>query len=185
MHRSTKWIRDGLVFVILAIVLVGVLGYPQFLSYQSHRFLHILGAVLLLGNVIVTAMWMVLAGRTKNAAVAKFSSEAVSWADVFFTVPGIFLLITNGDILAQSWGGVFKTGWIAVSLVLFALAGILWTGLLLRYQAMLIKLSRVAAGEQPSPDFMRIVHGWYVVGAIATVLPLASLALMVFKPRMW
>ena len=185
MHESTKWIRGEIIVVAIIIALLGMYRHPMLLSHQWHRLLHIFGAVLLLGNIIVTAAWMFLAERTRNASSLRFASEAVNWADVFFTVPGVFLLITNGDILAELWGGVFKTGWIAVSLALFVVSGVLWAGFLLRYQNRLIRLSRETSGIQLLPEFIKILHKWYAVGATATVILLISLAFMVFKPVFW
>lgn len=185
MHKSTKWILGEVVVAAIVIALLGIYHHPLLFSRQWHRLLHIFGAVLLLGNIIVTAAWMYLAERTNNPATLRYASETVNWADVFFTVPGVFLIITNGDILAGAWGGVFKTGWIAVSLGLFAVSGVLWSGFLLRYQHRLIRLSRAMTGEEPSPEFVQTVHKWYVVGGTATVIPLVSLAVMVFKPAFW
>lgn len=83
---------------------------------------------------------MFMAERKNNPDVMRFAVRMVNWADVFFTVPGIFLLIANGDILSEQWGGVFHVSWIVASLILFALSGIVWLGLLLRYQNRLILL---------------------------------------------
>lgn len=185
MHKSSKWLIWEICIVILSVVLLGILGHPRILTYQWHKLLHILGAVLLLGNIIVTAVWMLMAERTNNYPVLRFAAETANWADVFFTVPGIFLLITNGDILSEQWGGVFQAGWITLSLVLFAISGVIWMGFLLKYQHRLIKLSRTAQNEQLAPEFFMVLHKWYAGGAIATVLPLISLVLMFLKPAVW
>ena len=45
--------------------------------YRWHTFLHIAGAVVFLGNIIVTAAWMLMAERTRSVNVIHFSAKAV------------------------------------------------------------------------------------------------------------
>src|SRR5512143_3211130 len=160
-HKRTKW----LIWEIGAVILIrGYIRSPSsslLFSYQWHKLLHILGAILLVGNIIITGVWMFMAERTNNSDVMRFAARMVNWADVFFTVPGIFLLITNGDILSEQWGGVFNVSWIVTSLVLFVFSGIVWIGLLLRYQNSLITLSESMPGEKNSLEFFNFLHKWY------------------------
>ncbi len=158
MHKSSKWLIGEIIVVISAVTLLGFLRHPFLFSYQWHKLLHIFGAVLLLGNIIITGVWILMAERINNSDVMRFAAKTVNWADVYFTVPGIFLLITNGDILSEQWGGVFQTSWITASLALFALSGMLWIGFLLRYQHSLIKLSQPMNGEKSSPEFFTVLH---------------------------
>jgi uncharacterized membrane protein len=185
MHKSTKWLIRETGAVLLIVAILAFLHHPLLFSYQWHKLLHILGAILLVGNIVITGVWMFMAERTNNPDVMRFAARMVNWADVFFTVPGIFLLITNGDILSEQWGGVFHVSWIVVSLVLFAISGIVWIGLLLRYQNRLITLLGPMQGEKGTPELFKVLHKWYFWGSIATVLPLISLVLMFLKPRVW
>ena len=43
-------------------------------SYLFFKSLHILGVILLLGNLIVTAWWKLMANRTKNPSIIAFAS---------------------------------------------------------------------------------------------------------------
>jgi uncharacterized membrane protein len=185
MHKSSKWLFGEVLFVLFVILILGAYHHPLFLPYQWHKLLHIFGAILLLGNIIITAVWMLMAERTKDPGVMRFAAEMVNWADVFFTVPGIFLLITNGDTLSEQWGGILRTGWITVSLGLFAASGFIWIGILLRYQNALIRISQAPRKEELPPEFFQVLHRWYFWGAIATILPCLSLILMFLKPRVW
>jgi hypothetical protein len=58
-----------------------------------------------------------------------------------------------------------------------------WVGFLVRYQSQLVGLS--ASGEQLSSEFASVFKKWALWGVIATVLPIISLILMVFKPAFW
>ncbi len=185
MHKSTKWLIGEVCVVILIVVALAILHHPLLFSYPWHKLLHVLGAIFLVGNIVITGVWMFMAERTNNPDVMRFAARMVNWADVFFTVPGIFLLITNGDILSEQWGGVSHVSWIAASLVLFACSGVVWMGLLLRYQNSLIRLSGSMRDKKDSPEFFNFLHRWYFWGAIATVLPFISLVLMFLKPKVW
>ncbi len=134
MHKSITWLIWEIGAVFMIVVILGFLHHPLLFSYQWHKLLHIFGTILLVGNIVITGVWMFMAERTHNSDVMRFAAGMVNWADVFFTVAGIFLLITNGDILSEQWGGVFHVSWIVASLVLFVFSGIVWIGILLRYQ---------------------------------------------------
>lgn len=183
MNASTKWLIGEIILIAVSSTVMGVLGYPLLFPYGWHVFLHVLGAVLFMGNIIVSALWMVFAEQSGDKAALSFAVGALNWADVVFTAPGIFLLLLNGFILSYAaWGGLTQ-GWIVLALGLFILSGVLWAVFLIPLQARLIKLSSQA--DSLPAVFFSDLHRWYFWGAIATLTPLASLFLMVFKPQLW
>jgi uncharacterized membrane protein len=187
MHTSTRWLIGELVLISIVITLLSIAGYPLLLPYQWHKLLHIFGAIIFVGNIIVTAVWLVLAEQNKDKRTLHFASKAVNWADVFFTAPGVLLILANGQILANAgWDGL-RASWVAFALGLFILSGIVWLGFLVRFQNRLIQLSaNPAISEEPLPEaFFHVLHRWYIGGVVATVLPLSSLVLMVVKPTLW
>jgi uncharacterized membrane protein len=187
LHTSTKWLIGQIVAISLVITLLNVLGHPQFLPYAWHKLLHIVGAVLFMGNIVVTAVWLVLAGQTKDTRTLHFAAKTVNWADVFFTAPGILLLLANGQILAQAaWGGL-RASWVVLAFGLFIFSGIVWIAFLVRLQHRLIQLSALpATSGTPLPaPFFRALHAWYIAGSVATISPILSLVLMVVKPTFW
>ena len=68
VHRN-EWIVYGLLAV--AAVAVSLPLYP----YRWHLFLHIAGAVIFLGNIIVTGAWMLMAERTQSPSVLHFLGQ--------------------------------------------------------------------------------------------------------------
>ena len=187
MHLG-RHVQFWVVASIFAVVIVASL--PLY-SYRWHLALHILGAIIFVGNIVVTGGWMILAERTRETSVIYFASRTVNRADVLFTGPGVILVLLNGLALAESrWGGwtrFYENSWIAMALILFGLSGIVWVSFLLRYQYRLVRLSAhaVKAGDQLPAEFDRVLHKWYIWGSIATILPLVSLYLMVVKPTFW
>ncbi len=174
-------------------VLIGVViaaSLPIY-SFRWHMTLHILGAVMFLGNIIVTAAWMILAERAKNASVMHFASKTVSRADLLFTGPGVILILGNGLALAESqwggWSGFHELSWIVLALILLALSGLVWSGFLLRYQFGMLRLSTeaVESNSPLPPRFYSLLHRWYFWGVIAILLPVFAVYLMAGKPDWW
>ncbi len=97
IHRN-EWVVYGLLAV--AVLVVSLPLYP----YRWHMFLHIAGVVVFLGNIIVTAAWMLMAERTRSLMVIHFSAKAVIRADLLFTLPGVLLILMNGFAMGRSEG---------------------------------------------------------------------------------
>jgi uncharacterized membrane protein len=182
-----NYLRQADLRLPTTLVVVAVLvSLPlPFFDRSWHLFMHILGAVLFIGNIIVTAAWMILAVRTKQPSVVHFSAKAVNQADLLFIIPGVLLIFLNGVYLAPAFGGgnILGASWVVAALALLILSGIVWAGFLLRYQDQMVQLS--AMGEQLSNEFLVAFRNWGIWGGIATVLPVISLILMVFKPTLW
>ncbi len=171
---------------IALIILVVLVSLPfPFYTHDWHKLMHIFGAVIFIGNIVVTAAWMLLAEHTKKPPVINFAAKAVTQADLLFTLPGVLLIFINGLVLAPAFGGgnILGASWVVAALILLLLSGIVWAGFLLRYQSQLVELS--ASGEQLLEGFNDVFRKWAIWGIIATVLPIISLILMVFKPTLW
>jgi uncharacterized membrane protein len=182
MHRSTRWLIVEVAFLVVVASALGVFGYPMVLPYEWHLFLHILGVILFVGNIVVTGMWMAMAERNHNTRVLRFSAATVNWADVFFTAPGIILIVLNGLFLAAKWGGPFATGWLMAGASLFLVSGVVWVVFLIGYQDKMIRLSTGSNSDAELPgEFFSVLHRWYFWGAVATILPVAASIFMVVK----
>jgi len=172
--------------LILAAVVVSL---PLF-SYQWHKLLHILGAVLFLGNLMVTAGWMTWAVQRKDPSVVAFAAAGVNKADQWFTSPGVVLLLLNGFALtALAWGGWLgftTTGWILAGLLLLVASAVVFGVAVRRYQREMVRLSSeaVQSGTALSEEFFASSRKWSVWGAVATILPLVALYFMVAKPTL-
>lgn len=175
----------GLLPLVLAIAAV-LLSLPLPLyTRQWHKFLHVLGAVLFIGNIIVTAVWMILVVRTRQVKLVHVGAQAVNQADLLFTIPGVLLIFLNGVVLAPAFGNgsILGASWVVAALILLILSGVVWLFFLLRYQHRMVELS--ASGDQLSTEFMLVFRNWGIWGGIATLLPVLSMLLMVFKPILW
>lgn len=147
-------------------------------------FLHVLGAVLLIGNVITAAFWKLKSEAERDLAHLHKIVKNVMLADFMFTLPGILLIIIPGVIMSHQLGYSFtEFTWLTLSLGLFALTGIVWLLVLLPKQRQMIKESKKSMEEgQLTTGYKKASRVWDIWGTVAIILPLAVLYLMVAKP---
>jgi uncharacterized membrane protein len=154
------------------------------MPYNAWLSLHILGVVLFLGNIVVTAVWKLLADRTKNPPVVAYGQRLVTVTDIAFTATGAILIIVSGQVMAREFGGVFSgPSWLLWGWSLFVASGAIWLLVLVPIQVMQERLARTFRDGAAIPDrYWKLSRLWAVFGSIATALPLFNLYLMVFKP---
>ena len=154
------------------------------MSREAWLSLHVLGVVLFLGNIIVTAVWKVLADRTQSPPVVAYAQRLVTVTDIAFTATGAALIFVSGQAMADDFGGVFSgPRWLTIGWSLFIASGVIWAVILVPIQVLQARLAREFRAAPAIPDrYWRLSTLWMVFGAIATVLPLVNIYLMIFKP---
>ena len=87
-------------------------------------------------------------------------------------------------MLADDFGGVFSgPTWLTIGWSLFIASGVIWLGVLIPVEVMQARLAREFRDSPTIPDrYWRLSTIWALFGVVATLLPLANLYLMVFKP---
>ncbi|MDD3519323.1 MAG: DUF2269 domain-containing protein [Chromatiales bacterium] len=154
------------------------------MSYALLKSLHILGVVLLLGNVIVTAWWKGMANRSGDARIIAFAQRQVTLTDWLFTLPGAALIVASGDYIAYALiGNSWDIGWLTWGRLLFITSGLIWLCALVPIQIRQARMARTFANDDRIPErYWRLNRWWYGLGIVAVLLPLANLYWMVFKP---
>jgi uncharacterized membrane protein len=108
-------------------------------------------------------------------------------SDRLFTMPGVLLIIASG-VLAAIQGGfpIFGTPWILWTLVLFGISGLVFGVRLAPLQRRMRAFAEAGASGGPFDyaAYHRLSRQWDFWGAVATLTPLAGLALMVLKPAL-
>jgi len=166
--------------ILIAVAVSVVLSLP-FFGKTWNLFMHIFGAILFMGNIIVTAAWLSMARRSGSGGAVQMATRGVMVTDVMFTLPGSLLLLLNGGILGTEF---FKAGasWVFASIGLFLVSGIVWGAVLVPVQR---RMEAVAQSEPTGPEMMELMSKWFRFGGIATLFPLITLVLMVVKPKLW
>lgn len=152
--------------------------------YATFKFLHVLGAIILVGNVTVTAVWKVFADRTHDARVVAFGQRLVTITDWTLTASGIVLIVIGGYGAALVGRmNVFGAPWLVWGQILFALSGLIWACILVPAQIRQAREARQFAKGGEIPDsYRRDAKRWLVWGIVATVPLVAAVWLMVVKP---
>ena len=152
------------------------------MSHNTWVAFHVLGVVVFIGNLVVTAVWKTLADRTRQATVIAFAQRLVTVTDIAFTGTGAALIALSGFVLADDWGGVTGPGWLTLGFSLFAASGVIWLVVLIPTQLAQARLVRgLTAGADVPARYWRLATRWYVFGALATALPVANIFIMALK----
>lgn len=152
------------------------------MDYLILKTIHIAGACLFIGNNLVTPFWRFFAERTREPKIIAWSQRLITLTDRVFTGGGIALILVSGHLMAAARPELWQQTWFLAAYGLFALSGVLWLSLLLPIQIQQSRLAKSFARGGAIPDeFWALARRWAIVGSIASLLPIASLALMVLK----
>jgi uncharacterized membrane protein len=154
--------------------------------YAFFKTLHILGLVLMLGNVTVTALWKVFADRTCKPQIMAFSQWLVTVTDFSFTLSGGFLMVVGGYGAAYVGGLPITTSWLLVGQLMMGMAGAVWVGILVPIQIRQAAWARDFAitGDVPA-GYRKASSTWLVWGLLSTVPLGIGMWVMVAKPNLW
>jgi uncharacterized membrane protein len=147
------------------------------------RWLHVIGAAVLLGTGGGIAFFMVMAHRTRDTALIAHVAGTVVIADFVFTASAVVIQPLTGLWLIHLVGWRLTEGWILLSLALYVFTGLFWLPVVW-IQARLRNLARAAAKEgKPLPaDYFRLYRVWFACGWPAFLAVLAIFWLMLAKP---
>lgn len=184
MTKTTKMTLIMDVFIIAA-MLPALLGiqYPLVFSYEVHKFLHIIGAILFLGNATVGPVWLIYAIRTKDIKTVRFALHIIGVTDILLSLPGMALLVLNGLCLASVFGGIYAVPWLRHSLILLGIMILLSLTIVLYYQEQLYRV--VNTIEELNSQFWRSLWLWSGWGSLVMIFPSIVLYLMVAKRGLW
>jgi uncharacterized membrane protein len=147
------------------------------------RWLHVIGATVLLGTGSGIAFFMVMAHRTGDAKIIAPVAKIVVIADFLFTASAVIVQPLTGLWLATLIGWPLTTPWLAVSLMLYLLIGLFWLPVVWM-QIRMRDLARIAAeAGQSLPDaYHKLYRRWFACGFPAFAAVLAIIWLMLAKP---
>ena len=152
--------------------------------FQIILAIHILSAVVLIGNLITSAFWKVRGDQTSNLETIASTCRALLRADYMFTIPGIVVLWASGMLLVAFTGWQrFEQLWLGLSFVLLIVVTIIWLVALLPMQRRMARLTQESLSRgQLDQAYSRASRRWSMFGGIATLLVVIILFLMVLRP---
>jgi len=151
--------------------------------YFLVKYLHVLGAIVILGTGTGIAFFMLMAHLSGEAAFIARTAGVVVIADMLFTLSAVLLQPVTGGMLMWLSSTALTEGWILASLALYALAGLFWVPVVFM-QIELRDLARAAAASaQPLPPrYFTAFRRWFLCGIPGFGAVMAILWLMIAKP---
>ncbi|HEV2957930.1 MAG TPA: DUF2269 domain-containing protein [Xanthobacteraceae bacterium] len=151
--------------------------------YFVLKFLHAIGATVLLGTGAGIAFFMLAAHLSGNPATIAGTARIVVRADFLFTATAVVAQPVTGVLLAWNVGYSLRDGWIAWSIVLYFVTGVFWLPVVWM-QMRMRDLSAAALRENRPlpPQYHRLFWWWFAFGFPAFAAVLAIFWLMIARP---
>ena len=151
--------------------------------YFFVKYLHVLGAIVILGTGSGIAFFMLMAHRSGDAAFIARTAATVVFADMLFTLTAVLLQPVTGGVLMMLSSTGFAERWLMASLGLYAVAGLFWVPVIFM-QIEMRDLARVAAAKnQPLPPrYFALVRRWMLFGIPGFGSVMTIVWLMIAKP---
>jgi uncharacterized membrane protein len=151
--------------------------------YFIIKYLHVLGAIVILGTGTGIAFFMLMAHRSRDPAFIARTAATVVIADMLFTASAVVLQPVTGGILMVLSGTALAERWLVTSLGLYAVAGLFWIPVIFM-QIEMRDLARMAAAQQQPlpPRYYALFRRWLVFGIPGFGSVMMILWLMIAKP---
>ena len=152
--------------------------------YFMLKYVHIVGASVLLGTGAGIAFFMLVAHLGGKPVVIAGVARIVVIADFIFTATAVVSSADHGHHARLNVGYSLWEGWIAWSIVLYLITGGLWLPVVWM-QMRLRDLASSAAVEETSlpAEYFRIFWIWFAFGVPAFAAVAIIFWLMIAKPQ--
>jgi uncharacterized membrane protein len=153
------------------------------LTYFVLKYLHVLGAMVILGTGSGIAFFMLMAHRSGDSAFVAQTARIVVIADMVFTATAVVAQPVTGYFLLGETGENISAPWVAASLALFVFAGLFWLPVVWMQMRMRDLAARAAAaGEALPAAYHRLFRLWFVFGFPGFGSVMLIVWLMIAKP---
>ncbi|SDH00680.1 Uncharacterized membrane protein [Bradyrhizobium sp. Rc2d] len=151
--------------------------------YFLVKFLHVLGAIVILGTGTGIAFFMLMAHRTQDVAFIARTAAVVVIADAIFTLSAVIVQPVTGGLLMMLSATSLTERWLLTSLALYAVAGLFWVPVVFM-QIEMRDLARKAAEQcNALPErYFVLFRRWFIFGFPGFGATMLILWLMIAKP---
>ncbi|HWX58658.1 DUF2269 domain-containing protein [Bradyrhizobium sp.] len=152
-------------------------------SYFLIKYLHVLGAIVILGTGGGIAFFMLMAHRGRDPAFIARTAATVVIADMLFTLTAVILQPVTGGFLMMLTAVSVTEHWLIASLALYAVAGLFWVPVIFM-QIEMRNLACIAelAGQTLPPRYFALFRRWFWFGIPGFGSVMIILWLMIAKP---
>ena len=153
--------------------------------YFVLKFLHVIGAAVLLGTGAGIAFFMLAAHLSRDPATIAGTARIVVRADFLFTATAVVAQPVTGVLLAWKVGYSLFDGWIAWSIVLYFFTGAFWLPVVWMQMKMRdLDAAAVRENRPLPPQYHKLFRWWFAFGFPAFAAVLAIFWLMIARPQL-
>jgi len=153
-------------------------------TYFMLKWLHVIGAAVLLGTGAGIAFFMLMAHRGGDVRVIAAVARIVVRADYLFTAAAVVAQPVTGILLARITGYSLTEGWILASILLYLVTGAFWLPVVWMQSRMRDLAAAAAEAGAALPDeYHRLFRLWFAFGFPAFTAVLAIFWLMIARPE--
>ncbi len=154
--------------------------------YFLLKYVHLIGAAVLLGTGAGIAFFMLRAHLTGDPVIVAAIARIVVLADFLFTATAVVAQPLTGIALAHEAGYSLTESWIVLSIVLYLVTGAFWLPVVW-IQMQLRNLATASAAERkPLPSrYHRLFWVWLSFGFPAFGAVMGIFWLMIQRPSIW
>lgn len=154
------------------------------MAYFVLKYLHIVGAAVLLGTGSGIAFFMLAAHLYGKVNVIAGVARIVVIADFVFTATAVVAQPITGLLLAREVGYSLREGWLIWSIVLYIFTGALWLPVVWMQMRMRDVAQAADAAGEPLPElYYRLFFNWCAFGVPAFAAVAGILWLMITRPN--
>ncbi len=150
--------------------------------YLIWKLLHVLAAIIFLGNITIGIFWKMQADQSKDRLKIVDTFRTLIKADRIFTMPSVTLLIIFGLGTAMQGNlSLIETTWILWGIIMIIISAFAFMSKVVPIQKKILVLANNE--EKFSWDeYSKLSKDWNRWGTIATITPYIAVVLMVLKP---
>jgi len=153
--------------------------------YFVLKFLHVVGAAMLLGTGAGIAFFMLAAHLSRDPAAIAGTARIVVRADLLFTATAVVAQPVTGVLLAWKVGYSLFDGWIAWSIVLYFFTGAFWLPVVWMQMKMRDLAAAALRENRPlPPQYHKLFRWWFAFGFPAFAAVLAIFWLLIARPQL-
>jgi uncharacterized membrane protein len=153
-------------------------------EYYILKWLHVIGATVLLGTGAGIAFFMMMANWSRDVRVIAGVARIVVIADFVFTTTAVVAQPVTGLLLARTAGYSLSEGWILLSIGLYLFTGAFWLPVVWMQNRMRVIAAHAArTGTELPPEYHRLYRWWFLFGFPAFTAVLVIFWLMIVRPE--
>lgn len=182
-YRSPGRILDGHLCYLAAPRSIVTRARSIPLQYLILKYLHVVGAIVLLGTGVGIAFFMLMAHLSGDVRFVARTAGIVVLADFIFTATAVIAQPITGYLLIRETGISVAEGWVVASLALYLLAGVFWVPVVWMQMRMRSLAEQAASAGMDLPAaYHQLFRWWFAFGLPGFGSVMLIIWLMVAKP---